>query len=229
MTHIDVINESTVLKDVDIQTMLPALQQQWNQDLRQYWNIEAVTFNLVPRSNTALNSWWLVFLDTSDQADALAYHDLTSAGQPISKVFAKTLADANASISVGTSHELCEMAIDPWINSASQDAKGVFWSTEICDPVEDDLYGYKIDNILVSDFVTPAWFGHQFAQPPYDFEHHVLAPFEVLSGGYAQTFDADIGWQQIFGSKPRAHRIEPLPGSRRERRTRSWKAWERSR
>jgi len=34
--------------------------------------------------------WWVVVLDNSDQAGALGYHDLTSAGLPISKVFAGT-------------------------------------------------------------------------------------------------------------------------------------------
>jgi hypothetical protein len=39
----------------------------------------------------APDSWWLVFLDNSDQAGALAYHDLTNEGLPLSKVFVKLL------------------------------------------------------------------------------------------------------------------------------------------
>jgi len=58
-----------------------------------------------------VGSWWLVFLDDSDQADALAYHDLTEDGLPISKVFVKTILADNASVSVGATHELCEMAV----------------------------------------------------------------------------------------------------------------------
>ena len=55
----------------------------------------------------------------------MAYHDLTNEGLPISKVFVKTLQADNASISVGATHELCEMAVDPWLNSAYQDRHGV--------------------------------------------------------------------------------------------------------
>ena len=40
----------------------------------------------------------MVFLDNSDQAGALAYHDLTDEGWPISKVFVKTIVGDNASV-----------------------------------------------------------------------------------------------------------------------------------
>jgi len=43
---------------------------------------------------------------------------------------------------------------------------GVFWTAEVCDPVEDDKYGYEIGGILVADFVTPNWFGHPHAKGP---------------------------------------------------------------
>ena len=46
-----------------------------------------------------------MFLDNSDQAGALAYHDLTNEGLPLSKVFVKTIQADNASVSVGaTTH-----------------------------------------------------------------------------------------------------------------------------
>jgi hypothetical protein len=47
---------------------------------------------------------------------------------------------------------------------------------------------------------------------------HAQAAFEVLSGGYAQKFDPQGGWQQVTGAKAanfaRAHAAQ---GSRRER------------
>jgi hypothetical protein len=173
--------------------------------------------------------WWVVFLDDSDQADALAYHDLTNEGLPISKVFVKTLLADKADVGVGATHEICEMAVDPWLNSAYQDPQGVFWAGEICDPVEDDQYGYQIGDTLVTDFVTPNWFGHKFSKGPIDFKGHSRAPFEVLSGGYAQKFDAQTGWVQVTGSKAmKSVRAHASPGSRRSRRLRQWKNWERS-
>ena len=231
MPNIAVINESTAVQDAAVQAMIPAFAQQWNQDLRPVWGVDEATFGFVPKGQApAAGTWWVVFLDDSDQADALAYHDLTDEGLPISKVFVKTIQADNASLSVGATHEICEMAVDPWLNSAYQDPQGVFWAGEVCDPVEDDQYGYEIGGVLVTDFVTPNWFAHQHAQSQIDLKNHATAAFEVLSGGYAQKFDPSQGWVQVTGSKA-LHSIrgrKATEGSRRERRARQWKRWERS-
>ena len=223
MPAIVVINESTQVADGDVEAMLPAFDQQWNQDLRSVWGVDAATFTFVPKSQPpAAGTWWVVFLDDSDQAGALAYHDLTNDGLPISKVFVKSILADKASVSVGATHEICEMAVDPWLNSAYQDPQGVFWAGEVCDPVEDDQYGYQIGQTLVTDFVTPNWFGHQHAQSQIDLKGHATTPFVILSGGYAQKFDAQNGWQQITGSKAMqtTRGKHAARGSRRERRAR---------
>ena len=223
MPQIAVINEATAISDADVQAMLNAFTQQWNKDLQPIWGVDTATFAFVPKHHKpAAGAWWAVFLDNSDQANALAYHDLTNEGLPISKIFVKTILADKASVSVGATHELCEMAVDPWLNSAYQDPKGVFWAGEVCDPVEDDQYGYKIGNIQVTDFVTPNWFAHQHAHGAIDFKGHALKPFELLSGSYAQYFDATNGWQQVTGKKAKlSARANPAEGSRRERRTRN--------
>jgi hypothetical protein len=224
MLQIAVINESTVIGDGDVQAMLPAFDKQWNGDLAPIWGLETATFTFVPKDATPdAGTWWVVFLDDSDQANALAYHDLTNVGLPISKVFVKTIQADNASVSVGATHEICEMAVDPWLNGAYQDPQGVFWAAEICDPVEDDQYAYSIDGILMTDFVTPVWFAHLNAQGNIDFKSNSHFPFEVLSGGYAQKFDPQQGWVQVTGSKALESRRARAPhGSRRERRARKW-------
>lgn len=231
MPQIAVINESTAIQDPGVQAMLGAFSQQWNGDLAPVWGVEPAKFAFVPKGQTpAAGTWWVVFLDDSDQANALAYHDLTNEGLPISKVFVKTIQADNSSPSVGATHEICEMAVDPWLNSAYQDPQGTFWAGEVCDPVESDQYGYNIGTILVTDFVTPNWFAHQHSQGSLDLKGHSTAAFEILSGGYAQKFDPQAGWQQVSGSKARLSRRKAVasPGSRRERRARQWKNWERS-
>jgi hypothetical protein len=222
MLHIAVINESTAISDAGVQTMLPAFDKQWNGDLQPTWGVGDATFTFVPKGQSpATGTWWVVFLDDSDQADALAYDDLTNEGLPISKVFVKTILADNVSVSVGATHEICEMAVDPWLNGAYQDPQGVFWAGEVCDPVEDDQYGYEIGGVLVSDFVTPNWFAHEHAQGDIDFKKHATAPFQVLTGGYAQQFDPQQGWVQITGAKARrSRRAYAVKGSRRERRAR---------
>ena len=222
MPQIAVMNESTAISDADVQKMLPAFQQQWNNDLRAVWGVDDASFVFAPKNHMpSAGAWWLAFLDDSDQADALAYHDLTNQGLPISKVFVKTLLADHASVSVGATHELCEMAVDPWLNSAYQDPKGVFWAGEVADPVESDQYGYKIGDILVTDFITPNWFAHEHAHGHIDFKSHAHKAFDVLDGGYAQKFDPAQGWVQVTGSMARnTHRAHAQRGSRRERRTR---------
>src|SRR6516162_2084016 len=228
MPQIAVINESTNITDAEVQSYLPAFGQQWNQDLLPVWGVDAATFAFVPPNQApASGTWWVVFLDDSDQAGALAYHDLTDEGLPISKVFVKTIKADNASVSVGATHEICEMAVDPWLNSAYQDPQGTFWAGEVCDPVEDDQYGYEIGGVLVTDFVTPNWFAHQHAEGNIDLQRRAKSAFQVLSGGYAQKFDPQKGWVQVTGAAAaRTLRgSQAAAGSRRERRARGWQKW----
>ena len=223
MPNIVLINESAGVSDAEVQAMLPALAEQWNEDLRSVWGVEPATFAFVPnRERPAPRTWWVVFLDNSDQAGALAYHDLTNEGLPIAKVFVDAFLADNASVSVGASHEICEMAVDPWLNSAYQDPTGVFWAGEVCDPVENEQYGYWIGDTLVTNFVTPHWFGRPRPDIQMDLQEHTRAPFQILSGGYAQRFQVHKGWTQVTGAKAMCslRARTPAKGSRRERRAR---------
>jgi hypothetical protein len=222
MLRIAVLNESTIASAAMVRAMLPALETQWNRDLRRVWGIDRASFAHAPRGRAPRRgSWWLVFLDDSDQADALAYHDLTDEGLPISKVFVGSVVADKSSLSVAASHELCEMAVDPWLTSAYQDPNGAFWAGEVCDPVEGDRYGYRIGGTLVTDFVTPDWFAHAHSTAHVDFKRHGTTPFEVLTSGYAQRFEGKRGWIQVNGKKARpSKRAAAAPGTRRERRAR---------
>ena len=227
MLQIAVINESTTISDNDVRVMIPAFAAQWNNELNDVWGVGAAQFSFVAKNAAPpAGSWWLVFLDNSKQAKDLAYHDLTDEGLPISNVFVKTILDDNSSVSVAATHELCEMAVDPWLNSAYQDAQGTFWAGEICDPVEDDQYGYEINGVLVTDFVTPDWFGLERPVGDFDFKARTYAVFEVMTGGYAQKWDPLKGWLQITGAKAKtSKKAQAQKGSRRERRKRQWQGW----
>jgi hypothetical protein len=168
-----------------------------------------------------------VILDSSDQAGDLGYHDLTDEGLPQGKVFAKTDMADGSQWSVTCSHELLEMLVDPDINLTATVQPDVnhmiLYSYEVCDPCEYDPYGYKIDNVLVSDFVHPAWF-QTFSNGSAQFDHmkHITAPLQLLPGGYIQTYNVTqgFGWQQQSlkaDALPRYSMRAPI-GSRRERR-----------
>ncbi len=86
--QISVINASTVLADDEIQPVVGALQKQVNNEFRSAWGIDA-KLEFVPNGmQPPEGTWWLAILDDSDQAGALGYHDVTTEGLPMGKVFA---------------------------------------------------------------------------------------------------------------------------------------------
>jgi hypothetical protein len=236
MTNIKVavINASTVVKDNDAQAVVPALQTQVHRDFAPVWGIDAdLTF--VPKgSQPAADAWWLVLLDNSDQAGALGYHDVTSQGLPLGKVFAATDRQYGLQWTVTASHELLEMLVDPEINLTvfvqATVRTGILYAYEVCDACEADEFGYRINGALVSDFVYPTWFEsfRKRGSTPFDYGKHIQKPFALLPGGYIGVFDvtAGTGWQQIFGEgESPKYRMRPHIGSRRERRRTLREQW----
>ena len=225
---ISVINESTVLADADVAPVVAALQQQVTNDFGPVWGT-AAELTIVPKGNQpAAGSWWLVLLDDSDQANALGYHDLTTEGLPIGKVFAASDLKAGTSWTVTASHELLEMLGDPNINLTvfvqNTNTAGILYAYEVCDACEDDSLGYQIDNILLSDFVYPSWFESFRAEGSTQFDRmkKINTPFQLLVNGYIGTFNvtAGTGWQQQTSDKRSATVLHRgAVGTRRERRT----------
>ncbi|MGZ8946945.1 MAG: hypothetical protein ACXW1W_16180 [Methylococcaceae bacterium] len=222
---IAILNPSTVVKDGDLAQTVSALQKQVLRDFAPIWGIDA-DLRIVPTGQKpTANEWWLVILDDSDQAGALGYHDLTSAGLPLGKVFAKTDQQYGEAWSVTASHELLEMLADPTINLTVFDEAshgGRLYAYEVCDACEADAFGYKIDNILVSDFVYPSWF-ESFWKPnstQFNYSKKIKEPFQLLKGGYIGIYDitSGSGWTQLTAEKTN-YRSRPPVGSRRERRT----------
>jgi len=232
--HISVINQSTVLSDEQVSPVVAALQKQVTNDFRPAWGVDAELEFVPSGAQPPAGSWWLSILDDSDQANALGYHDLTTDGLPIGKVFAGTDLKVGASWSVTASHELLEMLADPNINLTvfvqNADTTGRLYAYEACDACEADNLGYQVDNILLSDFVFPSWFegfrahgSTQFAQTG-----HIQGPLELLPGGYICIFDvsAGPGWHQMTAEKrPVSMAQRGNVGSRRERRRLPREQW----
>src|SRR5712692_4528372 len=134
--EIALMNASKVLSDDEVAKSLKALQTQVSRDFATVWGVDAtLTFyaqGKAPRSG----SWWLVVLDNSDQAGALGYHDLTTEGLPLGKVFAATDLKFGTNWTVTASHELLEMLGDPNINLTvfmqSDSANGRLYAYEVC-------------------------------------------------------------------------------------------------
>lgn len=230
---INVVNQSTVLTDSQVQSAVAPLQTQIHRDFVPAYGIDAdLTF--VPKTSTPdKNSWMMGIFDDTDQAGALGYHDLTTQGMPLAKVFAGSDMKLGLSWTVTASHELLEMLGDPDIDLTvfmqKNNTSGILYAYEVCDACEDDSLAYNIEGTLVSDFVHPSWFEsfHASNSVQFDQQKKVTKPFEVLAGGYIGTFDitSGSGWQQSTG---REYSPTTRVDSRHERRMKSRAKWRKS-
>lgn len=231
---------SSGVSDTDAEAFTIAISKQVVEHFGPLWHTYA-DLNFYPSASKVPSGMWVVFLlDSSDQAGALGYHDLTPDGLPLGKVFAGTDRRFNQSISVTLSHEVLEMLGDPYIDTCIQGPDGKFYAYEAADACEGDQYAYEIDGVKVSDFVTPEWFGANASHPQYDYLGHISSPLQIIADGYIGVFDpaSGKGWTQITAEKdshlsvpggiaskvPPPHAI-PKVGSRRERRFRGKANW----
>jgi hypothetical protein len=201
---VSVTNNSTVLSDDEIQNqIMPALQHQVSYHFKPYWDSGA---NLRWAGKIPLpNTWELAFLNDSDQAGALGYHDFDPKALPVAKVFAATDKQYGLSPSVTASHEILEMLADPYINLAAQTSDTEFYGYEVGDPVEADADGYTINvagrgqpaiDVLVSNFILPLWFISESAGRQYDYKGLLTKPLEVRQDGYVSIYTSGQGWGQ---------------------------------
>lgn len=218
-------NLSTVFNDGQAQALVNA----WKKDLPIFcdvWGVSLPQLQFVGRGGKPTKGTWLLaLLDTSDQAGALGYHDVTPDFLPLGKAFLKTDADNGYSMTVTADHELKEMLVDPLCDrtviAGSTKKNMAAYAYEVCDPCEDDKFGYTIDNVLLSDWIYPAWFDQGFLGP-FDFKNHIKQPFQLLPGGYASVLPLKKPgtWTQITAKQYPDQDFTPPRGSRRARRQR---------
>lgn len=226
MEIIQFVNACTVVSDAALASCVAALQTQVSSHFYPVYGLIA-TLSVAKAISADPMVWPVIVGDNSDQLDALGYHELGPSGQPMGKVFAKSTIEDKGSWTVTTSHELLEMLADPWACICAQGSDGNIRAYEVADAVEDDQFAYTIGNVLVSDFVYPAWFDG--SPGPYDFKGHVTKPLEILSNGYIGLY-VDGQWTQATDSKVvmPAARQTIFPGSRRNKRMLGPHNWRRS-
>jgi hypothetical protein len=194
---IAVFNKATTPLGVDLEALTRALQRFTDDCVAPVWGTPA---RLVTTRDFRKDAWAIVFLDDADEANALAYHELTPDGLPVSRVFVRTIQRARESLSVSASHELVEMLVDPainlWANGPDPDQ---MWAYETADPVE--ALSFDVDGFAMTDFVFPSWF-EGFRRPrstQFDWMKKTDRPYQILRDGY------QIVWEngrtsEIFGS-----------------------------
>lgn len=217
---------SIVIVDVDVGTpaaelskAAAALQRQVLEHFFPSWGVSA-TVRAAATSGPAGDADWVLELRRTPTLDgALGIHQVTRSGTPLMLDFPLLDAQDGVPWTVTASHEILETLADPWLRRGSQDDDGVWWASEVCDPVESDTY--VIDGVAVSDFCLPAW-----SEPPmtrigvrYDYLGLCRGPWEVRAGGYAQRYDpASRTWHQIGQMRSAKSALHALGQGRAARR-----------
>jgi endonuclease YncB( thermonuclease family) len=195
------VNLASVPLGVDFATLVAALQQFVDQHFAPVWGTPCT---LVKAAKASPKLWNLLLLDDADQADALGYHDLTSGGLPVLKIFVKTTLAAGELVSVTASHELAEALVDPGCQMWASHNSRENWAYETADAVEETHF--PVAGIEMSNFVHPAFFESFRSKGPFDHLGLLKKPFTLLSGGYTITQTAGrVG--QKFGSAEKAARF----------------------
>jgi hypothetical protein len=201
--------DTTGAIDADLmQSVAAALNIQVTRDLPQFWSVSATVMYL-PNPHKIPVGVWPVQLVKSLPPGEGGFH-LDKHKQPYAKVIASP---KDASWSIDASHETLEMLVDPYGNRMQSsvaieikggkivDGTGQFgYLVEACDPCEDDKYGYTINGVVVSDFITPHFYDPLVTPGTrYSFTGALKAPRQILPGGYISWVNQEADeWQQLL-------------------------------
>jgi hypothetical protein len=183
---------NSIDKDL-MQAVAAALTIQVTRDLTQFWNIQA-TVTYLPDAKKIPASVWPVFLVKSLPPGEGGFH-MDKHNQPYAEVIASAGSDE---WTIDASHETLEMLVDPSGNRLQPstsieikngkivDGTGEFaYLVEACDPCEADNFGYGIQGVAVSDFLTPHFYEPTVTPGTrYSFTGAIKAPRQILPGGY---------------------------------------------
>ena len=185
VSHVALVVESRRASTIDVSEVAAAIQRQVARDFAPIWDVEA-TVDAFPRLDQVPPGYWPVIVrDNLPQKGAIGIH-LDSRGQPYALV---------RSVSYWpfvVSHEVLEMLVDPFGNrvvpgGSLKPGQGIVdYVVEPCDPCGSPRFGYSVNGILVSDFVTPNYYHDPVPVPGvrYSFTGAVERPRSVLLDGY---------------------------------------------
>jgi hypothetical protein len=230
--HVQLVHASSVVSWSEARRVASALGRQVREHFGPAYGVRA-RVEAVPHGRQDPSAWQVVVVDDARSAEDDGWHELTARGQPLGTVLAKKVIAESGGWSSTASHELLELLADPDMSLSVlvYGARGSrLFAYEICDPVQDDRYGYFVDRVRVSDFVYPAWFESFRKRGSARFDHvgECTRPLQILPGGYATVAHAhwERGWRDDGPSRGTIGRPR---GSRRGRRIVPRDAWRRSR
>lgn len=232
--NVSVMCASTVTSDAELSPVIWAIQEDLNQN-GHLWNLGQINLNHIPQGDAPLaGAWQLVFLDDSDQAAALGYHDQTAEGLPLGKVFVRTIQSYRSSVSRVASHEMWEMAVDPHMNRYTpvlSDRRR--YIVEVGDLLSlDSQTRLDSSGVVLSGIALPAAYYPGYGTR-YDIGGMLTAPLPSVQPSYGAylMWEGGAGWECHV--PPCADHLaflamRPEIGSRRHRRMMGPQHWRRS-
>jgi hypothetical protein len=183
-THVALVSDSDAVSAQEVTRVAAALDRQVTRDFGPIWSVLATVSPAFSLEEIPVGYWPIVMLDDLDEPGALGYH-VDRFGQPYALV---ALTD---SWSLTASHECLEMLADPFGDrmvpgaSPKRGEGRVSYLVEVCDPPESAEFAYTVNDVLVSDFITPAFYDPVVATGVrYSFTGAIERPRQVLEGGY---------------------------------------------
>jgi hypothetical protein len=223
--QVGLVDTTGTLDAALVQATAAALNMQVMRDLPQYWNVRATVQYLPDPKRIPVGVWPVLLVAQLPPGEGGVHLDKKN--QPYSLV----IGTPNSSDwTIDASHENLEMLVDPGGNrlqpsraitiagNGVEDAPGEFeYLVEVCDPCEANQYGYAIEGIAVSDFITPHFYDPVATDGTrYSFGGHIQRPRQVLPGGYISFTDPQSNnMQQILfvGPKPVLRNLGPANSS----------------
>lgn len=204
VTELALVSETDRITHSQLSRVAAALQKQAIRDFAPIWDINATVDGFVQLSDVPVGYWPIIVRDDIDAPGAAGYH-LDKNGQPFA------LVQYSESWSMTASHEALEMLADPFGNrliagdSPKPDQGRVEFLVEVADPSEDTTFGYTVNGVLVSDFLTPHFYDPVAAPGVrYTFGGHLDGPRRIAEGGYLSWHEpvSDHWWQQTWFGGP---------------------------
>ncbi len=188
---IAIINSTTSTSDATLQAVTNAVATQVHNEYKAAW-AKDYTFVFVGKGKTIPSGAWKVYIDQK-KGD---YHTVSN-GAPIGYCHV-----SGVSVDYWTntiSHEVLELSTNPYVNVTwtKNNANGTttIVNQEVCDACETNDQGYRINTILMSDFVYPSWFKNN-GTAPFDQTRLISAPWQILPGGYLSTGREPV-WRHV--------------------------------
>jgi hypothetical protein len=182
--HVALVADTDAVSTREITRVAAALDKQVTRHFGPLWSVRATVDPVFSLEDIPVGYWRIVLRDRIKARGADGFHK-NRFGQPFAVM---ALTD---SWSLTASHEVLEMLADPFGDrmvpgpSLKRGDGPVSYLVEVCDPPESEEFAYTVNDVLVSDFITPAFYDPAKVEGVrYSFTGAVEHPRQVLEGGY---------------------------------------------